>query len=240
MPAGNTIAKIVGQLILQENGCLIWPKSKNPHGYGVVGYGGKSHLVHKLLYEHFVGPVPAGLMLDHFVCQTRACGNVAHLEPVTPRENVLRGRSAIRGCSHGEEYWTASSATCRICRNARDRERSRRYREDNPKPKPTHCRHGHELTPENTVFRPAQPLSPRCRTCARMQGAQADQKRKEAKNRAARMRYRLKRARLREESRETAPLTPPEPNLAPPGSGDVTQDMRPENAIEKAHSEGEA
>ena len=40
-------------------------------------------------YEHWVGPVPDGLELDH-LCHNRWCVNWAHLEPVTRRENVAR------------------------------------------------------------------------------------------------------------------------------------------------------
>lgn len=63
-------------------------------------------LAHRLAYEILVGPVPAGLTLDH-LCRNRACMNPAHLEPVTMRANVLRGeapaaRQARRThCRHG-------------------------------------------------------------------------------------------------------------------------------------------
>lgn len=35
-------------------------------------------------------PIPAGMHLDH-TCRNRGCVNPAHLEPVTQRENTLRG-----------------------------------------------------------------------------------------------------------------------------------------------------
>jgi hypothetical protein len=37
-----------------------------------------------------VGPVPEGMELDH-LCRVHPCVNPEHLEPVTPRENKLRG-----------------------------------------------------------------------------------------------------------------------------------------------------
>ena len=50
--------------------------------------------LHRVVYEHRVGPIPKGLDLDHVKargCRSRACVNPAHLEPVTTRVNVLRG-----------------------------------------------------------------------------------------------------------------------------------------------------
>jgi hypothetical protein len=42
------------------------------------------------LWEHLVGPVPDGLELDH-LCRNPGCVNPDHLEPVTHKENMLRG-----------------------------------------------------------------------------------------------------------------------------------------------------
>ena len=45
---------------------------------------------HRWSYQHHIGPVPEGLVLDH-LCRVRHCVNPDHLEPVTSRENTLRG-----------------------------------------------------------------------------------------------------------------------------------------------------
>jgi len=72
-------------------GCWIWMGKVNKFGYGSLYWQGRERIAHRLLYETVRGPVAAGLQLDH-LCRVRCCVNPAHLEPVTPRENVRRAR----------------------------------------------------------------------------------------------------------------------------------------------------
>lgn len=72
--------------------CWLWTASLNNMGYGQVRVNYVLKLSHRFAYELLVGPVPAGLELDH-LCRTPACVNPAHLEPVTHRENMLRGNT---------------------------------------------------------------------------------------------------------------------------------------------------
>lgn len=93
-------------------GCWIWtgPCAK---GYGRVSVreagSRRSMQIHRYAYEQLVGPIPDGLQLDH-LCRNRACCNPAHLEPVTSRENTLRGtnqvarQAAATHCVHGHEF----------------------------------------------------------------------------------------------------------------------------------------
>ena len=71
--------------------CWIWEGRTNK-GYGRLRINGQSFYVHRVYYEMQVGPVPAGMELDH-LCRVKLCYNPAHLEPVSHRENILRGVS---------------------------------------------------------------------------------------------------------------------------------------------------
>lgn len=71
------------------SGCWLWTASTS-RGYGNLQMRGRSRRAHQVSYEHHVGPIPNGLVLDH-LCRQRCCVNPEHLEPVTSRENVLRG-----------------------------------------------------------------------------------------------------------------------------------------------------
>lgn len=116
-------------------GCWQWTGGTRSTGYGHFWDGRRDVSAHRWSYEHHVGPVPDGLVLDH-LCRNRLCVNPDHLEPVTNRENVLRGDSAhvINGgtCKAGhvmdEENTYHRPGTnwtdCRACH--RDRQAKRR------------------------------------------------------------------------------------------------------------------
>lgn len=104
------------------------------------GYGYSSDLVHRVVYEILVGPIPEGLELDH-LCRVRNCYNPAHLEPVTHAENMRRSpignqyRHATE-CKHGHPFDEANTyvfvkadgremRTCRACNNRRSKARHR-------------------------------------------------------------------------------------------------------------------
>lgn len=109
-------------------------------GYGLFLYEGRHWLVHRLVYLALVGPIPEGKQIDHVKargCTHKNCVNPAHLEPVTPRVNTMRGETRARynaektHCPKGHEYTlentyvdTGGSRVCRACR--RDAESARR------------------------------------------------------------------------------------------------------------------
>jgi hypothetical protein len=122
------------------SGCWLFDGGRYPDGYGRMTVDGKGRAAHIVYYERFVGPVPAGLVLDHVRargCVHRHCVNPAHLEPVTIGENVMRGdtipaaNAAKTHCKHGHEFTpentqitTKGARRCRACRREDDRRRS--------------------------------------------------------------------------------------------------------------------
>jgi hypothetical protein len=113
-------------------GCWLWTACTNAFGYGTLWVNVRPMLAHRVAYELFVGPIPEGLNLDH-LCRVRRCVNPAHLEPVTQRENVMRGISvtaknaAVTHCHQGHPFDDANTyrnngkRQCRICQRRREK-----------------------------------------------------------------------------------------------------------------------
>jgi hypothetical protein len=129
-----------------ESGCWLWTGGISKDGYGkfpVLVTPGKPFRwvrAHRWSYEHFIGPIPPKLTLDH-LCRVRNCVNPEHLEPVTNAENTRRGESGIRQrekthCRRGHPLsgdnlylnpHPLGGRECRICRKA-NRQRWERER----------------------------------------------------------------------------------------------------------------
>lgn len=78
-----------------RSGCWEWTAAIQKDGYGQVKRAGRCQKAHRYVYERLVGPIEVGVQqLDH-LCRVRHCVNPAHLEPVTPMENVRRGLPAV-------------------------------------------------------------------------------------------------------------------------------------------------
>lgn len=121
-------------------GCWLWTNSTTEDGYGQFYADNRRFLAHRWLYAQFVGPVPDGLELDHR-CRVPSCVRPSHLEPVTHRENVLRGLAptalnAVKThCDNGHPFDAentritgAGHRSCRACHRDRERDGMRRRR----------------------------------------------------------------------------------------------------------------
>jgi len=92
-------------------------------------------MAHRAVYESERGPIPEGMTLDH-LCRNRGCVNPDHLEPVTNRENILRGVSpsavhaAKTHCRCGLDYDSVDRNGFRYCSRCKAA-RMAEYRADN-------------------------------------------------------------------------------------------------------------
>jgi hypothetical protein len=113
-------------------GCWPWVAARGTTGgYAQYKHDGSMKYAHKVAYEVLVGEVPPETPdLDH-LCEVRHCVNPDHLEPVTHKENVMRGQgwapilAARRYCQNGHEFTAdniyidprrSGTRACRQCR----------------------------------------------------------------------------------------------------------------------------
>mgnify|MGYP003292883006 CR=1 FL=1 len=88
------VAALAPVEIDDETGCWNWQGTVLRTGYGFVYFHKEKWLVHRLSWTLTHGPIPDRLTIDH-LCRNRRCVNPEHLEPVTNRENILRGMSPM-------------------------------------------------------------------------------------------------------------------------------------------------
>jgi len=124
--------------------CWNWTGGNNGIGYGRFWDGNRQTMAHRWSYEFSMGEIPVGLSLDH-LCRNPSCVNPEHLEPVTMRENIMRGTGVTAQyatkthCKYGHEfnksntriskYKYGTTRICRICN--REYMRKRRLEKQN-------------------------------------------------------------------------------------------------------------
>ena len=127
----NTHDRFLSKVTRDPSGCWLWTGAISDNGYGSFHNGHRTVGAHRYSFEHYVGPIPDGLVLDH-LCRVTNCVNPAHLEPVTHAENIRRGyeAKAQTHCKRGHDLlitarWTKDGRRdCRECDRIRKAERT--------------------------------------------------------------------------------------------------------------------
>lgn len=84
-------------MLTPEPNCGCWlyvGRWNSGNCYAKCSWEGRDRMLHIVVYELIVGPVPPGLLLDH-LCRVRWCSNPYHMEPVTVGVNTRRGNATL-------------------------------------------------------------------------------------------------------------------------------------------------
>jgi HNH endonuclease len=132
-----TLAQLIDGVLLDENDCWLPSVMRNQDGYSIIRYEGRTVGAHRVTYENFRGEISDPLEIDH-LCRVRHCVNPWHMEAVTHKENVRRGKAGYYDrltCRNGHSFTPVNtyvhpdgSRDCRTCR----RDAARRFRDRNP------------------------------------------------------------------------------------------------------------
>jgi hypothetical protein len=100
-----------------EDGCWEWTGARDRRGYGRLC----EYFAHRYSYTLHVGPMAPELVTDH-LCRNHSCVNPSHLEPVTPRENTMRGvgptaqKAQQEACVRGHDLDGVTDRGARYCK----------------------------------------------------------------------------------------------------------------------------
>lgn len=172
------------KLNLLENGCLEFLGHVNHNGYCSFRVGTKMYRAHRFAWELYIGKIPDNLVLHH-KCRNKKCCNINHLQIVTVKENLLLDETMASvnlsktHCPKGHEYNSDNTRiskgkrSCVICNkiklklwNQKQAEK-RGYTLGVSNENKTHCKNGHEFTPENTLILKNR-NGRNCRECAKI------------------------------------------------------------------------
>jgi len=127
--------------MLNTDDCWLFAGFKSAKGYGMISNTTNgfhtTFLVHRLMYETYVGEIAPGYTIDH-LCRVTSCINPQHLQQVT-REVNAQLRYGINICKRGHKLTVENSyysiknkkngrlgRQCQTCRILSDKARSLR------------------------------------------------------------------------------------------------------------------
>ena len=149
MPSGryqrpSALERFEASYIPEPNsGCWLWIGNQiDRKGYGRFTIDGRNGPAHRAAWRLYRGPIQSREIHVCHRCDTRACVNPDHLFLGTAADNNEDMRRKGRLVFPGAK------------------ERATR----------THCKNGHEFTPENTRMRPYPQRGRECRACRRQFG----------------------------------------------------------------------
>lgn len=144
-----------------ENGCILWTGTvNNVTGYGTLSVDGASVYSHRFAYTTFVGPIPDGMHVDH-VCHNQ--------DPACIDDSTCLHRRCVNP-SHLEAVPPKDNILRSHLSTAGKNSRK------------THCKRGHEFTPENTLSHNGGRA---CRACHNLKQREYGARRRAARKAAA-------------------------------------------------------
>lgn len=188
----RTLAALLSKITVTSGGCWEWTAARvQGYGFIHIRRLGGTFQTHRLCYQLIHGPILSAEHLHHKVengCIGPSCCNPEHLQKTTAAEHTLHltpNSIAYKShrqtaCVNGHPYTKATLRIvkvrgrafrqCRVCdafrqqaireeQLAAEGREKFKWHEDKKK---THCKRGHEFTPENTYMTPA---GRSCKTC---------------------------------------------------------------------------
>lgn len=136
------LERFIARIEPAPNGCLHWTGTINPRtGYGTLAVAGGAEYVHRLSHVIHIGPIPDGMHVDH----------LCHNRDVTCTDDTKCMHRRCVNPAHLEAVTPKANVTRSHISAAGKNSRK------------THCKHGHEFTPENTIHKPSGGRA--CRAC---------------------------------------------------------------------------